>query len=108
MTRSSARSIGLALVLAPVLVAFLWIEVIAGTGTAWGFAQPGRTNWALFALWMAFAAAGPAALAATTIRTRSRLRSLTGRILSIEKWGLIVVVPLGLIAVVTIAEQSVI
>jgi hypothetical protein len=108
MTRASARSIGLALVLAPVLIVSLWVEVIAGTGTAWGFAQPGQTNWTLFAVWMAFAAAGPATVVVATILTRSQLPSVTGRVLRIERWGLIVVVPLGFIAMLTIAARSVI
>lgn len=108
MTRASARSIGLALILAPVLIVSLWIEVIAGTGTAWGFAQPGQTNWTLVTVWMAFAAAGPATIVVATILTRSPLPSVTGRVLRIEKWGLLVVVPLGFIAMLTIAAQSVI
>jgi hypothetical protein len=108
MTRASARSVALALILAPVLMVSLWIEVIAGTGTAWGFAQPGQTNWTLFAVWMAFAAAGPATVVVATILTRSRSPGVTGRVLRIEKWGLVVVVPLGFIAMLAIAAQSVI
>jgi hypothetical protein len=108
LTRASARSVGLAVILAPVLIVSLWIEVIAGTGTAWGFAQPGHTNWTLFAVWMAFAAAGPVTVVVATILTRTRLPSVTGRVLRIEKWGLIVVAPLGFIGILTIAAQSVI
>jgi hypothetical protein len=108
MTCSPARSRALALALVPVLVVSLWIEVIAGTGTAWAFAQPGQTNSPLLSLWMAFAGAGPATVVAITIGTRSRLPSMTGRILRIEKWGLIVAVPLSLIGIWIIAVQSVI
>jgi hypothetical protein len=108
MTRAPARNIGLPLVLAPVLIVSLWIEVIVGTGTAWGFAQPGQTNWTQFAVWMAFAAAGPATVVVATILTRSQLPSMTGRVLRIERWGLLVVVPLSFIAMLTIAAQSVI
>ena len=50
MTCPLAGRAVLALLLAPVLAVSLWIEVIAGTGTAWAFYQPGQANDALLAL----------------------------------------------------------
>lgn len=108
MTCSPAGRAVLALLLTPVLVVSLWIEVIAGTGTAWAFYQPGQANDALLALWTAFAACGPVTVLTTTIRTRSRLPGMTSRVLRIEKWGLIVVLPLAFAGLVIVAMQSMI
>lgn len=91
MTCSPAGRAVLALLLAPVLTVSLWIEAIAGTGTAWAFYRPGQANDALLALWMAFVCCGPATVLTTTIRTRSRLPGITSRVLHIEKWGLAIV-----------------
>jgi hypothetical protein len=98
----------LALFLAPVLVTCLWIEVIAGTGAVWNSVQPGQASFASLALGMAFAACGPVIVLVTTIRTRSRLPSMTERFLRIEKWGLIVALPLSLFALAIIGSLSII
>jgi hypothetical protein len=83
----------LALVLAPVLAACLWAEVVAGTGNAWGYGQVGQVNYPLFAVSMGFALCGPLVVAATTIRTRSRIPNITKRVLRIEEWGLAIGFP---------------
>jgi hypothetical protein len=106
MTCSPADRAVLALLLAPVLVVSLWIEVIAGTGTAWAFAQPGQANDAVLALWMAFAACGPVTVLTATVRTRSRLPGRISRVLRIEKCGLIVAFPLAFVGLFIIAMQS--
>jgi small-conductance mechanosensitive channel len=98
----------LALVLAPLLVACLWAEVIAGTGNAWDYAQVGQVNYPLFAVSMGFALCGPLVVVATTIRTRPRISNITSRVLRIEKWGLAIGFPLGLVGLfVTVAQSAV-
>jgi hypothetical protein len=108
MTCSPAGRAVLALLLVPVLAVSMWIEVIAGTATAWAFYQPGQANDALLTLWMAFAACGPVTVLTTTIRARSRWPGMTSRVLRIEKWGLIVVLPLAFAGLVIVAMQSMI
>ena len=107
MNRSSAGRAVLALALAPVLVASLWLEVTAGTGTAWSYSRPGQSDAALLALWLAYAFAGPLVILVVTIRIRSRLPGITRRVLLIEKWGLIVAIPLGIMAIAIVAPYSI-
>jgi hypothetical protein len=106
-TRPAGRSV-LALLLAPVLVASLWLEVVAGTQAVWYYVQPGQTSYAWLALATALAWCGPATVVAMTTRTRSRLPGVTERILRIEKWGLIVTLPLELIVFVILVNQPII
>ncbi len=105
------RSAGFALLitlLAALLAGCLWIEVDAGAGTAWSFAQPGQSNAGLLVLWLAYAACGPACVLAATVRTRARVPAIGERILRIEKWGIAVSLPLAILGLYVAAVHSVI
>jgi hypothetical protein len=95
-SRSPACRAVLALLLAPVLAAGLWVEAIFGSNVVYGIVTdpPGLRTYGLGALGLVLAAAGPAAVVAATIRTRSRLPGVTSRILRIEIWGITVALSL--------------
>jgi hypothetical protein len=94
------------ILLALFLALCLWIEVIAGTGNAWDYVQPGYSNPGAVSAWMAFAVLGPAVVVVTVIRTRRRPYGIANRALHIEKWGLLVAIPLALLAFASIIAQS--
>jgi hypothetical protein len=100
--------IAAAVLLAPVLSLCLWIEVIAGTGMAWGCVQPGQTSLVGAMAWFAFSAFGPGVVVVTTLRSRRRLTGLANRTLRIEKCGFIAGVPLALLGLFIIATSSLI
>jgi hypothetical protein len=93
------------ILLALLLALCLWIEVAAGTGDAREYVQPGYTNVGGATAWFVFALVGPAVVVGTMFRSRRRPYGLTDRALHIEKWGLVVAIPLGLFGVVVIASQ---
>jgi hypothetical protein len=94
--------------LALVLTFCLWLEVIAGSGNAWDYVQPGNTNPGAATAWFGFAVLGPAVMVVTTIRSRRRPYGLTDRALHVETWGLIIAIPLALVAFVIFAAGAII
>ncbi len=105
------RPAGFALMLtllAAILASCLWIEVDAGVGTAWSFAQPGQANGGLLVLWFAYAACGPVWVLAATVRTRPQAAAIGRRILRIEKWGIAAALPLAVAGLFIAAGQTVI
>jgi hypothetical protein len=99
--RSPACRAVLALLLAPVLAACLWLQAIYGSLIVYSIVTdpPGLRTYGLLMLFMVLAASGPAAVLAATIRTRSRLPGITSRILRIEKRGITVALSLELVFV---------
>lgn len=99
-----------ALVLAPVLAFCLWCDAIAGSGTAWNYLQPGQRNVVGIAAGFAFSVLLPVVVLVTMARSRRSTsgNGIVSRALRIEKWGLLVGLPLTFVALIPIAAGSII
>jgi hypothetical protein len=99
-----------ALTLAPVLAFCLWCDAIAGSGTAWNYLQPGQRNVAWVLAGFAFSVLLPVVVLVIMVRSRGHAHGsgIVNRGLRIEKWGLVVGLPMTLVALIPIAAGSVI
>jgi hypothetical protein len=99
-----------AVTLAPVLAFCLWCNVIAGSGAAWNAVQPGQRSLAWVLAGFAFSALLPVVVLVAMVRLREHAHGggIVNRALRIEKWGLLVGLPLTLVALIPFAAGSVI
>jgi hypothetical protein len=110
MRADPACRIATAVTLAPVLAFCLWCNAIAGSGAAWNAVQPGQRSVAWVLAGFAFSALLPVVVLVIMVRSRGHAHGggMVNRALRIEKWGLLVGVPMALVAVVPFAAGSVI
>jgi len=108
--KSGPCRVTMAVFFAPVLACCIWIEAITGTGSAWNELQPGQSSvgWAIG--WFLFAAMVPMVVVIVTMRSRRHAHGggLINRALMIEKYGLLVGVPLLAVAAIVAVGSSVI
>jgi hypothetical protein len=102
--------IATAVTLAPVLAFCLWCNAIAGSGAAWNAVQPGQRSVAWVLAGFAFSALLPAVVLVTLGHSQGHVHGggTVNRALRIEKWGLLVGLPMALLALVPLAAGSVI
>lgn len=100
----------IAMTLAPILAFCMWCDAIAGSGAAWNSLQPGQRSAAWALAWFAYSVLLPVIVLITMVRSRGRVHGsgVVNRALRIEKWGLLLGVPITLPALVTIAAASIV
>jgi hypothetical protein len=110
MTADPACRTATAITLAPVLAFCMWCDAIAGSGTAWNALQPGERSIPWILAGFAFSALLPVVVLVTMVRSRGHAHGsgIVNRALRIEKWGLLVGLPITLMALIPFAAGSVI
>jgi hypothetical protein len=110
MTDNSICRATTAIALVPVLGCIMWLEAIAGTGSAWDELQPGHRSlgWAIG--WFVYAGIVPAVVLFAMALTRHDERSgrIVNRALHIEKWGLAFALPLLAVAALVLLGGAII
>jgi hypothetical protein len=97
-----------AAVLVPVVFVCLLLEVIWGSGIAWGYiSEQPRNYWGIVAGFFA-TVIGPAVLVFATLRTRSMREHMARRVMRIEVWTLIATLPFALLCLLAIMAAAVI
>jgi hypothetical protein len=88
----------------------MWCDAIAGSGAAWDSIQPGQRNIAWVVAGFGFSALLPVVVLVTTVRSRGHAHGsdVVNRALRIEKWGLLVALPITIVALIPFAAGSVI
>lgn len=105
MTADPACRTATAITLAPVLAFCLWCDAIAGSAVAWDYVQPGHKSVTGVLAGFAFSALLPVVVLVTTVRSRGHVHGsgIVNRALRIEKWGLLVGLPITIPALISFA-----